>query len=199
MKIAEIAKRTTEFVVYVHDFYGPEGIYPMGATIRTICDATQTLLESVEDWKEIQFDSLDRERVRDIMIHEHGLVFPGEGHQSMFVNHYKCYKCGKTWTDTYECQVDDDCPHCGARHCTPEHSEDCPMRYQVVVGNIGTVTDTNNPVDARRDYGEYKRQSESGYGRAGGETVTLFKDGEIDLEHIGSNDIEDEDGLADNS
>lgn len=62
------------------------------------------------------------------------------------------------------------------------------MRYQVVVGNIGTVCETNNPVDARRDYGIYKRQSESDYGRAGGETVTIFKDGDIDLEHIGSND-----------
>jgi len=76
MNITEIAKRTTEFVVYVHEFYGPEGIYPMGATIGTICSATQTLLE--REGTNVQFDSLDRERVRDIMIEEHGLVFPGE-------------------------------------------------------------------------------------------------------------------------
>lgn len=50
--------------------------------------------------------------------------------------------------------------------------------YEVVVGNIGSVHTTNNPVDANRVYGIYKKQSQSEVGRAGGEDVTIFKDGE---------------------
>ncbi|MBB01207.1 MAG: hypothetical protein CMJ47_01020 [Planctomyces sp.] len=41
-----------------------------------------------------------------------------------FRNHYTCYKCGKHWNDVWDCQVDDDCPHCGARHCSPVESEE---------------------------------------------------------------------------
>lgn len=58
------------------------------------------------------------------------------------------------------------------------------MKYEVVVENIGTVYSGNNPVEARTNYGVYKRQSESGVGRAGNEAVVLFCDGEIELEHI---------------
>ena len=57
--------------------------------------------------------------------------------------------------------------------------------YEVVVGNIGKVHEGNNPVDARKIYGEYRAQSLSNTGRAGGEDVTLFKDGEPELEFVG--------------
>lgn len=58
--------------------------------------------------------------------------------------------------------------------------------YEVVVGNIGRVCETTSPIEARRVYGIYKKQSQSEVGRAGGEDVTIFKDGEPDLEFIGS-------------
>ena len=61
-------------------------------------------------------------------------------------------------------------------------------RYQVIVGNIGQVYDGNNPIEARKVYGEYKRQSIDNYGRAAGESVTIFDNGEIDIEYIGSID-----------
>lgn len=61
-------------------------------------------------------------------------------------------------------------------------------RYQVIVGNIGTVYDGKNMIDANRTYGEYKRQSQSGYGRAGGEDVTLMDNNEIKYEHLGDQD-----------
>ena len=61
--------------------------------------------------------------------------------------------------------------------------------YQVVVGNIGEVWSGNNPIDAHKEYGEYKRLSVAGYGRAAGESVTMFLDGEIKLEHIGEVDF----------
>lgn len=66
-------------------------------------------------------------------------------------------------------------------------------RYQVICGNIGTVYDGNDMIAANRDYGEYKRQSISGRGRAGGETVTLFDNDEIWREHIGEQDIAEQD------
>lgn len=55
--------------------------------------------------------------------------------------------------------------------------------YEVVVGNIGTV----HTGLANKWCGEYKRQSDSGVGRAAGEPVTLFVDGEIKWEHPGTN------------
>ncbi len=27
-------------------------------------------------------------------------------------NHYKCAKCGTKWEDVWDCEVDDECPHC---------------------------------------------------------------------------------------
>lgn len=50
--------------------------------------------------------------------------------------------------------------------------------YEVYVNNIGRVHTGNNPVEANKHYGDYKRQSKSGQGRAAGEEVTLWVDGE---------------------
>ena len=55
--------------------------------------------------------------------------------------------------------------------------------YQVIVGNIGLVHESNRCVEARGIYGEYVRQSRQGYGRAAGEAVALFKDDEPVLEY----------------
>lgn len=43
---------------------------------------------------------------------------------AMFINHYDCPRRGCHWTDTWSCQVDDDCPACGLRHIAPSDSED---------------------------------------------------------------------------
>jgi hypothetical protein len=58
-------------------------------------------------------------------------------------------------------------------------------RFEVIVGNIGSVELTDNYGDACKAYGEYKSQSINGYGRASREDVTLFDGGEPRLEHIG--------------
>lgn len=60
------------------------------------------------------------------------------------------------------------------------------MRYQVVVGNIGTVYDGTNKVEALKDFEEYKEQSESDVGRAGGENVVLFENDEPIKEFTGT-------------
>jgi len=57
-------------------------------------------------------------------------------------------------------------------------------KYQVVVGNIGHVLDSDNGREAMRTYREYIRQSKAEYGRASGEPVTLFADGEIRAEYF---------------
>ncbi len=43
----------------------------------------------------------------------------------MFLNHYECPRCDGAWSDSWFCQVDDDCPHCGLRHVSPENSLEC--------------------------------------------------------------------------
>ena len=63
-----------QFYDYVLSFYGPEGIYPMGATLGMVMEATETYLEQ----NMITFcgDSFDRENVRDIMMRDYGLTMP---------------------------------------------------------------------------------------------------------------------------
>lgn len=41
-----------------------------------------------------------------------------------FCNHYTCGRCGKNWDDEWSCTCDDDCPYCGARHMSPNDSDD---------------------------------------------------------------------------
>jgi hypothetical protein len=57
--------------------------------------------------------------------------------------------------------------------------------YEVIVGNIGTVYSGDDVREAVKTYSEYKEQSETGQGRASGESVTLVCDDEIWMEHPG--------------
>lgn len=43
---------------------------------------------------------------------------------SGILNHYTCYACAYEWSDEWDCGCDDDCPECGARHCSPHTSEE---------------------------------------------------------------------------
>jgi len=52
-------------------------------------------------------------------------------------------------------------------------------RHQIIVGNIGTVTDTDDSLEAHRSYIEYCKQSRDNSGRAAGESVAWFRDGDI--------------------
>ena len=61
-------------------------------------------------------------------------------------------------------------------------------RYEVIVGNVGTVYDGSGKVAAKTTYLRYVKVSLSGAGRAGGEGVVLMEDGEIIAEHYGEND-----------
>jgi len=71
----------SEFVEYVEDFYGAAStLYPMGATTKMIVAATEKYINKVGTDPEVSDsfcgDSLDRERVRDIMMDDYGLVWP---------------------------------------------------------------------------------------------------------------------------
>lgn len=58
-------------------------------------------------------------------------------------------------------------------------------RYQVIVGNIGTVYSGGDEHAAQMHYSEYVNQSAGNYGRASGEPVTLMENGEPVHEYCG--------------
>ena len=64
------------------------------------------------------------------------------------------------------------------------------MKYEVVVGNIGTVYSGNNMRIAERTYDDYVRISKRAHGRASGEFVILFNDGAITREYLGTMHLE---------
>ncbi len=67
----------TEFYDYVFSFYGPSGIYPMGATLELIQKATKDLIQILNiKGQEFCGDSVDRELVRDLLIEKYKLQFP---------------------------------------------------------------------------------------------------------------------------
>ncbi len=59
-------------------------------------------------------------------------------------------------------------------------------KYEVIVGNIGRVYAGNDLMRAAATFHEYQDQSRRGYGLATGESVTMFRAGEIFKEHQGS-------------
>lgn len=72
----------TKFVDYCYDFYGHGGIYPMNVTELDLYAATARLLVEYNaktgQWAGQEFvgDSIDRERVRDILTDHMGHKFP---------------------------------------------------------------------------------------------------------------------------
>lgn len=66
-----------DFVDYVMGFYGPDGIYPMGANLTLIRSATDDCMKIAEiKGEEFCGDSVDRELVRDLLISKYKLTFP---------------------------------------------------------------------------------------------------------------------------
>ena len=64
------------FTQYMLDFYGPNGIYPEGFTVRQINLATQLYKTRLPEGTEFYGDSIDRERVRDIILAAREEVVP---------------------------------------------------------------------------------------------------------------------------
>jgi len=60
-----------EFVKYMLDFYGVGGIYDIGASNEEILVATGIRIERHKDI-EFEGDSLDREKIRDIILEVRG-------------------------------------------------------------------------------------------------------------------------------
>ena len=65
--------------------------------------------------------------------------------------------------------------------------------FEVTVGNIGSVYAGNQLKPALEAYAGYKDQSKTGYGRAAGEQVVLWKYGEPWREHEGTQQEEESD------
>jgi len=64
--------------------------------------------------------------------------------------------------------------------------------WDLVVGNVGTFRYGSNGFEAVRDYNDYVRMSKDNYGRVSGETVILFRDGEVYREYLGILEVCDE-------
>ena len=73
------------------------------------------------------------------------------------------------------------------------------MMYNIVVSNIGTVYQGTRFSEAYKTYQEYKKQSRSQQGYAGGEDVTWFRGGEIYKEFFGINKKENSHDTVSNS
>ena len=74
----ELNDMLTQFTEYVYSFYGaPDALYPMGATKADILGAIYDYLNAIRVVNNDHFtwgdgDSLDRERVRDILVLKYG-------------------------------------------------------------------------------------------------------------------------------
>ena len=68
-------KEHKDFYQYVLSFYGAQGVYPMNAAFSHVRTAT---LAVIRKHGEDSFcgDSIDRERVRDVLIDRFGYVWP---------------------------------------------------------------------------------------------------------------------------
>ena len=66
------SEQMTEFYDYVLSFYGENGIYPIGATLDMVMEATAKYLKQSDT--NFCGDSFDREHIRDIMLRDYGLV-----------------------------------------------------------------------------------------------------------------------------
>ena len=78
MNIEKVTNMMCDFVSYVDDFYNEKsGIYPIkGLTNDMIINATQKYITSqTKDYTWGGGDSVDRERVRDIILADNNLVF----------------------------------------------------------------------------------------------------------------------------
>jgi len=63
-------------------------------------------------------------------------------------------------------------------------------KYEVLVGNIGTVYSGGSFKEAQQNYIDYIKKSKANVGKAAGEDVTLLKEGEILKEHAGTQEKE---------
>jgi hypothetical protein len=75
-RVEVAVSEVVDFITYVESFYGnvPDAVYPIGASPKMIIAATSKYLKSLNDkmtWG--GGDSLDRERVRDILIEDNNL------------------------------------------------------------------------------------------------------------------------------
>lgn len=63
---------------------------------------------------------------------------------------------------------------------------DKDKKYVVVVGNIGTVLNTDDLAAAEKLYESYRKMSHKGIGLVGGEPVTLLENGDPIKEWLGA-------------
>jgi hypothetical protein len=80
-----------------------------------------------------------------------------------FLNHYKCAKCDRRWSDEWSCTCDDDCQHCGARHMSPYDSEDLTVmvKQQGSEFVVFESPDTAEHNPAYRELGRFQSEEQA--------------------------------------
>ena len=78
MNIEKVTNMMCEFVAYVDDFYNEKsGIYPIkGMTNQMVIKGVQSYIAQIGESESLEWgggDSVDRERVRDIILADNGL------------------------------------------------------------------------------------------------------------------------------
>lgn len=108
-------------------------------------------------------------------------------------HHVDAFKLGIS-PSAYDRGIRGTCAQCGAGVFADRSCEMCDhsRTYEVIVGNIGTVYTGNKYAEALAEFAEYQRQSIGGEGRAGGEDVTIMRDGEPYREHAGKRQAEED-------
>ena len=61
-----------DFIQYCNNYYGVDGLYDMNATLEQIKDCCYLYMNIVRD--EFEGDTMDRERVRELLYWRHGLI-----------------------------------------------------------------------------------------------------------------------------
>ena len=58
--------------------------------------------------------------------------------------------------------------------------------YEIIVSNVGRVAEGTKAFEANSVFHHYVKASKAKYGRAAGETVTMFRNGEVVKEYTGT-------------
>ncbi len=89
-----------------------------------------------------------------------------------FRNHYRCDRCGTSWTDEWSCCCDDDCPQCGARHMSPLESEDLTIIIDEDDDGTFAVLCSPDSASDEPDYDEVARFPTKAEARAYADSLT---------------------------
>jgi len=107
-------------------------------------------------------------------------VIPQQAKQDLIANRPTLKKMIKAYLKPYQASPEKIFP--GFQHVASKRRA---AKYEVIVGNVGTVFEGNNQAEAEEEYQDYVVMAKEAHGRPAGESVTLTREGEPWQEHPG--------------